>query len=899
MLYNIIILPIETIVSWIFNFSLVKLSFIRVMGAVCAVSLAINFLALPLYNIADSLQAKERKIAKALEYRVKRIKKAFKGDEQFMMLSEYYRQNNYHPLYVLRSSLSILIEIPFFIAAYHFLSHNQALIGSSFWIFRDLGAPDKLIRFSINGTLFYINILPVLMTLINFISRAVYLKECPAREKIQLYGIAIIFLVLLYNSPSGLVIYWILNNLFSLVKNIVLKTQNPGKFVYYFFSALLGLTSAALIIRGDLNTKKIVFILFSIFVISLHFISRLSNIKETAKKLYRFTPPHNSNLSLLLISGTGLTLLAGLVLPANSISTSPIEFSFLGNTDSPLSYIVNSIFTFSGFFIFWPVAIYKMFGEKLKKLLPFVFFNIFIIALLNVFLFKYNYGNINIAFELERTGVLRNFKIFFTIIPLIVFLLMFLLSYLLVDKKSILHILAFSLCLAEVSYGLHKTLYIKKAYKDYISLDNRKKEADRTKILPIYKLSKTDKNVVVLFIDRAINSYFPKIMEQFPELVNSFSGFIYYPNTVSYSTNTFQAYPAMTGGYEYTLENLKRDKRLLRDKFAEASLVQPKLFSDAGWNVTMSDIVKPDSYADDIGTYKCLSSKNYVKANSIYNEFYSKKHGIVSGVSSKDADKICKREIINFSVLQMLYPPVRITFYNNMTNHAGTSIGDFINNASTLDLLCELTDFSSEKPSYIFIENELTHSPTELDDSFLLPGNKSSTNHLSYYPNDVYDQRHYDVNVCTYKLISNWISFLKENNVYDNTRIIIVSDHGRDLNVPCFNDDSLKKEKAYFHPVLLFKDFNSNKELAQDNSFMTNADTLFLAKQNLGLSDKNPFTGKSFEQDKKNGVNIFMSYRDEYMGDGMREKSSFTLLKEIGFFVHDDIFQKENWEEAK
>ena len=337
MLYNIIILPIETIVSWIFNFSLVKLSFIGVMGAVCAVSLAINFLALPLYNIADSLQAKERKIAKSLEYRVKRIKQAFKGDEQFMMLSEYYRQNNYHPLYVLRSSLSILIEIPFFIAAYHFLSHNQALIGSSFWIFRDLGSPDKLIQFSINGSLLYINVLPVIMTLINFISGAVYLKECPVREKIQLYGIAIVFLVLLYNSPSGLVIYWILNNIFSLAKNVVLKTKNPGKFVYYFFSVLLGLASLALIIKGDLNAKKLLFILFSIFVILLRFADKLSFVKENHKKLYRFTPPRNSNLSLLLFSGTGLTLLAGLVLPANSISTSPIEFTFLGNTDSPLS----------------------------------------------------------------------------------------------------------------------------------------------------------------------------------------------------------------------------------------------------------------------------------------------------------------------------------------------------------------------------------------------------------------------------------------------------------------------------------------------------------------------------------------------------------------------------------
>lgn len=141
-LYYIVISPIETIVDWVFNFIINKISSVGIMGAVFGVSLAINFLALPLYNIADSLQEKERKISKSLEPRVKKIKKAFKGDEQFMMLSEYYRQNNYHPLYVLRSSLSILIEIPFFIAAYHYLSNNEVLKGASFWIFNDLGAPD-------------------------------------------------------------------------------------------------------------------------------------------------------------------------------------------------------------------------------------------------------------------------------------------------------------------------------------------------------------------------------------------------------------------------------------------------------------------------------------------------------------------------------------------------------------------------------------------------------------------------------------------------------------------------------------------------------------------------------------------------------------------------------------
>lgn len=152
MFYNMIISPIETIVDWCFTiFYHFTSSYIGVIGAIFGVSLCINFLALPLYNIADSLQEKERKIARKLDYRVKRIKQGFKGDEQFMMLQEYYRQNNYHPLYVLRSSLSILIEIPFFIAAYHYLSHCSLLLGESFLFFKDLGAPDALFSFSLFG----------------------------------------------------------------------------------------------------------------------------------------------------------------------------------------------------------------------------------------------------------------------------------------------------------------------------------------------------------------------------------------------------------------------------------------------------------------------------------------------------------------------------------------------------------------------------------------------------------------------------------------------------------------------------------------------------------------------------------------------------------------------------
>ena len=216
--YTLIIQPIEFIIEVVFNFSRDKLH-LGVGTSIIFVSIAVNFFALPLYNIADALQLKERKIQNKLQHWVKHIKKTFKGDEQYMMLSTYYRLNHYSPIYSLRSSLSILIEIPFFIAAYHYLSHCEELHNKSFWFLDNLGAPDSLLV--IGG--FTIHLLPVIMTVINCISGWVYSKGAPFREKVQIYVLAAIFLVLLYESPSGLGFYWILNNLFSLFKNIVQK----------------------------------------------------------------------------------------------------------------------------------------------------------------------------------------------------------------------------------------------------------------------------------------------------------------------------------------------------------------------------------------------------------------------------------------------------------------------------------------------------------------------------------------------------------------------------------------------------------------------------------------------------------------------------------------------------
>lgn len=134
MIYNLFIAPIELIVDWIFLFMYRQFPFIGVLGAIIGVSLAINFLALPIYNVADSIQEKERLLQRKMKSGIERIKAVFHGDERFMILQAFYRENHYHPAFALRSSLSILIEIPFFIAAYHYLSHCEILKESLFII---------------------------------------------------------------------------------------------------------------------------------------------------------------------------------------------------------------------------------------------------------------------------------------------------------------------------------------------------------------------------------------------------------------------------------------------------------------------------------------------------------------------------------------------------------------------------------------------------------------------------------------------------------------------------------------------------------------------------------------------------------------------------------------------
>ena len=358
--YQLLIGPLELFFEFVFAFA--YRATLDPALSILILSLAMNFLVLPLYRRADAMQEEERDRAQAMAPWVNHIKRTFKGDERFMMLQTYYRQCGYKQTDALKGSVSLLLEIPFFIAAYHFLSNLALLDGVQLGPIANLGAPDALI--SVGGL--SINFLPILMTAINVVSAAIYMKGFPLKSKIQMYGIAAIFLVLLYASPAGLVLYWTLNNLFSLVKNIFYKLKNPGLVLSVLFAVVGAAGFIALLVNPLASQDGQVAALVVMVGLEAPLLMRVLRKRVRFPKAREATKEDGR---LFLYSCVFLTVVTGVLIPSAVIASSTLEFVDLVDYSSPLLHVLNATLIAAGTFIIWFGVFYRLATPSGKRVL--------------------------------------------------------------------------------------------------------------------------------------------------------------------------------------------------------------------------------------------------------------------------------------------------------------------------------------------------------------------------------------------------------------------------------------------------------------------------------------------------------------------------------------------------
>jgi YidC/Oxa1 family membrane protein insertase len=857
------------------------------------VSVAVTVLSLPLYIVAEKWQQVEREITKKLKPKVDKIRKCFKGDEQYFVLSTYYRQNHYHPVYALRNSFGVLIQIPFFIAAYNFLSNLMSIRGVHFLFIEDLGAPDRILHI---GS-FAVNILPVLMTVVNIISSAIYTKNLSARDKIQLYAVSGVFLVLLYNSPSGLVLYWTMNNILSLIKNIFYKIKNP-KLILYILSviAVFFIDFFLLFVHtGDIFnrlTLSLILLIMPAFPLISKFVRRQldsSYVEAYAQK----------RLSLFIFSITALCLLAGFVIPSYVIVSSPQEFSFINDIKSPFSFLGYSFFQALGLFVFWPLCVYFLFNKKIQILLSMMTIILVFSGLVNTFLFSGDYGQISAMLVFSDAGRIKpmTFELFVNIFVLI-FTAALIFTVIYFRKNHMLLTVLAVVILAQISISLVHGFSIEKEYRRYADIIEQSPQNNETKSLkPIFHFSREGKNVVVIMLDRAVNSFIPEIFSESPDLYEKYAGFVYYPNTLSFNGHTLIGAPPLFGGYEYTPEEInKRSTEPLVKKHNESLLLMPRIFLENKFSVTVTDPPWANySWIPDTRIYSEYPDISVYNTKGAYTDSWLKQNNSFDAQLLQLKSNFLKRNLIWFSFFKISPLVLRDAIYKSgeywNTDKSAIDYNIFLNNYAVLDFLPKLTDTAADSPNNsIIMVNDLTHEPNFLQAPDYVPrpgvtdyGN-SKFSHIVYYP----------TNAAAIKRLGTWFDFLKENGVYDNTRIIIVSDHGpEDIDIGIFkNPENFPFFRENFNPLLLVKDFDSSGALSTDYSFMTNADVPGLAFKELIPGPVNPFTGNPVAVNKNGYMHITPNNGWEPAHHG---RNTFTISPGEWYSVRDNIFIDENW----
>lgn len=150
---------------------------------------------------------------KAINPRVMQMRERFKDNPQQMQqeMMRMYREEKVNPF---GGCLPILVQIPVFIALYWVLlssveMRNAPWIG---WI-RDLSTPDPYF------------ILPVVMTLTTMLQTALNPVPPDPMQAKMMWFMPLIFSVMFFFFPSGLVLYWITNNVLSIAQQWLINTR--------------------------------------------------------------------------------------------------------------------------------------------------------------------------------------------------------------------------------------------------------------------------------------------------------------------------------------------------------------------------------------------------------------------------------------------------------------------------------------------------------------------------------------------------------------------------------------------------------------------------------------------------------------------------------------------------
>ncbi len=186
--------------------------------AIIILTIIIKLLTWPLTSKSVTSMKQMEKIQPELATLKEKYKDNPQKLNQEMML--LYRKHGYNPL---GGCLPMLLQFPIFIALYSALSNAIELHGASFLWIKDLSMPDSVytlpyIPFFGDKALGVTGVHPlaIMMGLAMFGQQMLSPKTGDATQRRMMYIMPAVFIVIFYNMPSGLVLYWFMNQVLTM-----------------------------------------------------------------------------------------------------------------------------------------------------------------------------------------------------------------------------------------------------------------------------------------------------------------------------------------------------------------------------------------------------------------------------------------------------------------------------------------------------------------------------------------------------------------------------------------------------------------------------------------------------------------------------------------------------------
>lgn len=357
------------------------------------------------------------------------------------------------------------------------------------------------------------------------------------------------------------------------------------------------------------------------------------------------------------------------------------------------------------------------------------------------------------------------------------------------------------------------------------------------------------------------------------------------------------------------------------DKHNEALKVLPKLFSDNGYQVTYFDPPWANyNWTPDLSIFDDL--ENVHAYNTIGN--------FVDMGATMNSKEDMLRNFFCFGLtkaLPVVVQPLTYDYANYNRNreldgdgyrgqvisNAHTADGislSFMNSYEVLVSMDDLTQVTQDGTNNLFImRNLLPHEPALLQEPDYTPSwkvdntlydatheNRFTVDGVTLKMESYLHYRCYQTNMAAMLQVASWLDYLRENDVYDNTRIIICSDHGYGMgqldSLIIDNTQSTCIDAQQMLSLLMVKDFGETGQVQTSREFMTAADVPTLSTDGLISNPVNPYTGNLISNAEKNAHPQYLHWTfdwDAALNNGTTFKPGIWLT------VEKDAWNTSNW----